>query len=192
MKEILSINLYRVLMFLVIVGAINWGLVAVFDLNLVKSFGSIFGNNAQDTVSRLVYLLVAMSAVVLMIQKETFLPFLGRTVIPQPMANSTVPTTGDIKTKVIENLPANVKVVYWAALPSDKVVDNPEDAYGNYSNQGVTTTDANGKATLTVLNPASYKIPSSYDPFKGTLKPHIHYRYWTSSGMTSRLFTINI
>ena len=190
MKQKLSINLFRITMFLVLLGALNWGLIAVFDFNLVGEFSSIFGYNARDTISRIIYLIVAMSAIVLMIQRDTYLPFLGKTVVPQPM-NNYIPT-GDLITKIVENLPANVKVIYWAALPSDKVVDNPEDAYGNYSNQGVTTTDTTGKATLSVQKPASYKIPSSYNPFKGTLEPHIHYRYWTSAGMASRIYTIKI
>jgi len=190
MKELLQINLYRLLIVLVVIGAFNWGLVGMFDFDLVKSFGNLFGPDAGDIISRFIYITVAMSALVLIVQRDTSLPFLGRTVIPQPMTE--YKPTGELITKTIKNLPPNVKVIYWAALPSDKIIDNPVDAYDNYSNQGVTTTDANGSAVLQVKNPASYKIPSYYDPFKGTLKPHIHYRYWTSSGMTSPLFTEKI
>jgi uncharacterized membrane protein YuzA (DUF378 family) len=195
MKEIVKINLFKVLITLVLVGSINWGLVAAFDFDLVRKFSSLFGSNNTDIISRIVYLSVAMSAIVLMVQRDTFLPFLGKTVMPEPIAFYTpavIKPTGELITKTIEKLPPNVKVIYWASLPSDKVVDNPDEAYGNYSNQGVTITDANGKAILKVQKPASYKIPSHYDPFKGTLKPHIHYRYWISSGMTSPLYTINI
>jgi hypothetical protein len=87
-----------------------------------------------------------------MAEHYTYLPFLGRTVMP--------------KTKVITNLPPNVKVIYWAAHPANKVIDI-----------GVTKTDENGKAILQFLMPSAYK---------GTLT---HYRYWTSSGMASRVFT---
>lgn len=182
MNQSLRINLYKVLIILVLVGSINWGLVGIFNFDLVKSFGSLFGANLQGHVSFFIYMLVATSAIVLMIQRDTYLPFLGHTVMPKPMTEFT--PTGDLKEKIVENLPANVKVIYWASLPSDKVVDNPKDAYGEYTNQGVTKTDANGKAILKVLNPTSYKVP-----LKGTLKPHIHYRYWTSAGMASRLYT---
>ena len=185
MKYSLKINLYRVLIVLVLVGALNWGLVSVFNFDLVKGFSSIFGENLKGHVSFLIYMVVAVSAVILVIQRDTYLPFLGYTVMPKPMTEF-IPT-GDLKTKVVENLPANVKVAYWAALPSDKVVDNPDTAYGEYTNQGVTTTDAKGVATLKVLNPASYKVP-----LKGTLEPHIHYRYWDSNGMASRLHTIKL
>ena len=190
MKEILQINIYRILILLVLIGSINWGLVGLFNVDLVRGFGSLFGQSIGSHVSTFIYLLVGMSAILLVIQRETFLPFLGRTVMPQPMTE--YKPTGNVITKVIDNLPPNVKVIYWAALPSDKIIDNPNDAYGDYSNQGVTISDANGVATLQVLKPPSYKIPFYNDPFKGTLEPHIHYRYWTSPGMTSSLYTIKI
>ncbi len=189
MKEIVKINLYRALLYIIVIGAINWGLVGIFDFDLVRSFGNLFGSNA-DGVSRFIYITVAMSALVLIVQRDARLPFLGMTVVPQPMNN--YKPSGELVSKVVKDLPPNVKVVYWAAQTSDKIVDNPTEAYGDYSNQGVTTTDENGVATFEVRNPTSYKIPSYYDPFIGTLKPHIHYRYWTSAGMASRIYTTNI
>jgi uncharacterized membrane protein YuzA (DUF378 family) len=190
MKEIVKINLYRLLFSLVIIGALNWGLVGVFDFDLVKSFGNLFGPNAGDMISRFIYIVVAMSALVLVIQRDSRLPFLGHTVMPQPMTE--YKPSGELITKTIKNLPKNVKVIYWAAQTSDTIIDNPKEAYEDYSNQGVTTTNADGVATFQVRKPTSYEIPPSYNPFIGTLKPHIHYRYWTSSGMASRIFTINI
>jgi hypothetical protein len=121
-----------------------------------------------------------------MIQRDTYLPFLGHTVMPKPITEYK-PSGENIITKTVENLPPNVKVIYWAALSSDKTIDNPYDAYGDYTNQGITTTDNNGSAILTVLKPTDYKVP-----FKGRLEPHIHYRYWTSPGMASRLFTVKV
>ncbi len=190
MKDILKINLYRLLISLVLIGSINMGFVALFDFDLIKLISSIFGSNAKIGIHRFIYLLVATSAIVLMLQRDTFLPFLGRTVMPQPI--SEYMPTGDLVSKTIKYLPPNVKVIYWASLPSDNVIENPEDAYGDYSNQGVTTSDGNGTAVLQVKKPSSYKIPSYYDPLKGTLTPHIHYRYWTTTGMTSPVHTIDI
>jgi uncharacterized membrane protein YuzA (DUF378 family) len=185
MKELNKINLYKVLITLILIGSINWGLVGIFDFDLVKGIASIFGNTAKEHVAAFIYILVGMSALILIIQRDTYLPFLGHTVIPQPMTE--YKPSGTLITRTINDLPANVKVIYWAAEPSDKIIENPTDAYGDYNNQGVTTTDANGTAILQVRNPASYKIP-----LKETLEPHIHYRYWTSAGMASKLFTIKI
>ncbi len=183
MKEIVKINLYRALLYIIVIGALNWGLVGIFDFDLVRSFGNLFGSNAGDAISRFIYITVAMSALVLIFQRNVRLPFLGMTVMPEPINN--YKPSGELISKVVKDLPPNVKVVYWAAQPSDKVVDNPTEAYGDYSNQGVTTTDANGVATFEVKKPTSYNIPAYYNPFIGTLKPHIHYRFWNSSGMAS-------
>ncbi|MGJ5179298.1 DUF378 domain-containing protein [Bradyrhizobium oligotrophicum] len=50
---------------LVIVGGLNWGLVGLFDLDLVTA---IFGNGAAETatsspIARIVYVVVALSAI---------------------------------------------------------------------------------------------------------------------------------
>ena len=178
MKEFILIGL-------VLIGSLNWGLIGLFDFNLVKSFGSLFGQNLQNPITRIIYIIISMVALILLSQRDTFLPFLGRTVMPQPLTE--YKPSGKLKIKVITNLPPNVKVIYWAAHPSNKIIDNPYDAYGDYVNQGVTKTDENGKAILQFLIPSSYKVP-----YKSALTLHIHYRYWTSSGMTSRVFTEKI
>jgi uncharacterized membrane protein YuzA (DUF378 family) len=180
-----KVGLHITLVVIILIGALNWGLIGLFDYDLVKDIGSLFGPQAQDDVSRFIYILVAIAAVVLMFQRETFLPFLGSTVMPQPVTEYT--PTGDLVSKTVKNLPANVKVIYWASLPSDTVFNNPQDAYDNYKNQGITTTDDNGVAILQVLNPSSYKVP-----IRGTLKPHIHYRYWTEAGVASKVYTIKM
>lgn len=185
MNTSVQINLHIFLIVLVLVGSINWGLVGIFNFDLVKKFGSLFGNKMQNNVSSFIYILVGMAALILLFHRNTYLPFLGHTVMPNPL-NDSIPS-GDLITKTIKNLPPNVKVIYWASLPSDKTIDNPYDAYGNYTNQGVTTTNSNGEAELKVLKPSSYKVS-----LKGTLKQHIHYRYWKSSGMASSLYTIKI
>lgn len=58
--------LHMVAFSLVVVGALNWGLVALFDFNLVKVvFGAL-----DPLVEKLVYVLVAASAVVLVVQHK--------------------------------------------------------------------------------------------------------------------------
>lgn len=59
--------LHMVAFSLVVAGALNWGLVALFDLNLVKVvFGAL-----DPLVEKLVYVLVAASAVVLVVQHKS-------------------------------------------------------------------------------------------------------------------------
>jgi len=51
-----------VTLILVIIGGLNWGLVAIADANLVTGIASLFGG-AQNAVAKLVYLIVGLSAV---------------------------------------------------------------------------------------------------------------------------------
>ena len=46
---------------LIIVGGLNWGLIAVADLDIVQSIAALFGS-AQHAVAKLVYALVGLSA----------------------------------------------------------------------------------------------------------------------------------
>ena len=57
---------------LVIVGALVWGLVGIFDFNLVAA---IFGGGAQAVVSRIIYTLVGISALWLIIYWIVYNPF---------------------------------------------------------------------------------------------------------------------
>jgi uncharacterized membrane protein YuzA (DUF378 family) len=47
---------------LIIVGGLNWGLVALADANLVTGIASLFGS-AQNAVAKLIYAIVGLSAV---------------------------------------------------------------------------------------------------------------------------------
>ena len=50
MKHSGKVSIYITLMVLILIGAINWGLIALFDFDLVKGFSSIFGANAKYDV----------------------------------------------------------------------------------------------------------------------------------------------
>jgi uncharacterized membrane protein YuzA (DUF378 family) len=57
-------TLEKIAMFLVIVGALNWGLVGALNLNLVEK---LTGNNAS--VTKLLYIIVGIAAVVVAVKK---------------------------------------------------------------------------------------------------------------------------
>ena len=175
-------NLRLILTLVVLIGGINWGLVGLFDFNLVTQLASLAGPDYSDIISKTIYIVVGLSTILLAVRRNTYLPFLGESVMPKPLSDS-VPD-GSTITKKITGLPSKVKVLYWAAKQSKDVIGNPKEAYDNYTNQGVTTSDKDGSATLTVRKPASYDVN------KKNLKPHIHYRYWESNGMASPVYTI--
>lgn len=173
---------------LVLVGSLNWGLVGLFNVNLVQSVSSLFNRNHSEYIEKFIYILVGFAAVMLVIDRNTFLPFLGTAAFPKPLSGAISPEAkGEMKSVIVKDLPPNVKIIYWAANSSDKVVDNPIDAYGNYENQGIAISNDKGEATFVVNPPTAYIVP-----INGKLNPHIHYRYWNSNGLTSEIKTVMI
>jgi uncharacterized membrane protein YuzA (DUF378 family) len=57
-------TLYKIAMFLVIIGALNWGLIGGLNFNLVEK---VTGNNAS--LVKLVYILVGVAAVYVAMKK---------------------------------------------------------------------------------------------------------------------------
>ena len=68
------------------------------------------------------------------------------------------------------------KILYWAAKPSNKLIINgAKEAYGNFSNSGVTTIDKNGYAKIKFLVPQNYKTVIKNEKDYTTFFKHIHY-----------------
>lgn len=134
---------------------------------------------------KMVYIITGLSALYLAINRNVYLPFLGETVYPCDNMNEIIPKNAKL-TATINILPKK-KIIYWASEPSDNIVTNPWDAYGNYSNYGITTSNEQGKAIIHVRDPSSYKVPSGK-----ILKPHIHYRYCQEPGVLSEIKTIQL
>ena len=90
----------------------------------------------------------------------------------------------------LKNVKPNTKIVYWGSENPSKQplpISNPWDAYKNYKNSGVTTSNKEGTAALKLFKPVSYKIPNGM-----TLKPHIHYREVLKDGMLGPVETASI
>jgi hypothetical protein len=132
-------------------------------------------------------LVVAMlAALSLVFRRNVYLPFLGETVYPCDNLTDKSPDSAEL-TVTVTDIPANTKVIYWAAEPSTGIIGNPWDAYGKYENSGVTTADASGKAVLSIRKPTGYKVPSGRE-----LKPHVHYRFCQESGILSEIRTASL
>lgn len=171
---------FKVAMVLVLIGALNWFLIGAFKWNPVEM---LFG---KSFISRSIYVLVGLAAFAMMFDRDTYLPFLGPTVLPCASVPDRVPP-GATKTVTVPAPPGS-KVLFWAAEPEMEALKEIQDwkaAYANYENAGVATANTNGQAVLNVRAPQSYVVP-----FKGRLEPHIHYRICESSGMLGRIKTI--
>lgn len=171
---------FKVAMVLLIVGGLNWLLVGAFNWNLVKALVG------QGAVARTLYVLVGIAALAVLFDRDTYLPFLGPTVLPcASIPDRTPPGASKL---VTVSAPPGSKVLYWAAEPameSLKQIQTWKEAYGGYENAGVATADGNGQAILKVRTPQAYSVP-----LKGRLEPHIHFRVCESSGMLGRVKTL--
>lgn len=166
---------------LLVASALNWFFLAIFDVNALET---LFGS----TIARVLYILVGIAAISIMFFRDSYLPFLGPMVVPCSVLQNREPpgATKDVKVLV----PANRKVIYWAAEPASenlKSVKTALEAYQKYENAGVTTANADGVAILKVRDPQSYTVP-----FMGKLESHVHYRVCGDSGFMGRVNTAYI
>jgi uncharacterized membrane protein YuzA (DUF378 family) len=175
---------HKVAMVLVVVGAVAW-LIYGLTAGRVNVVERVFGKGSG--IARVIFILVGLAAAYVMFDRDLYLPFLGETVIPNGALPEKTPERWS--EKAVVDVPANTKVIFWAAEPAGegslgKVV-GPAEAYDAYENAGVTISSADGKAELRVRSPQSYRVP-----VRGLLEPHIHYRIYTSDGMLGRVKTV--
>ena len=181
----------KVILIIILIGAINWGLEGL-DLNLVKH---ITNNNISKeyNIEKIIYIIVGLSglfAMKFLFKRDNMLPFLGETVYPCIPLQEKTPLNHNKSVTV--NVKPNSNIIYWAAEPVSKEnVINTQDpwkiAYNNYENSGVVKSDKNGVAILKFRNPRAYTVP-----YKGLLKPHVHYRVCGNNGMLSRIETVHL
>lgn len=173
-------KIYLVVIFLVIVGGINWLAVGVAGVDLVKA---LLGKR----LATYVYIIVGLAALLLAFRRDVYLPFLGQAHLPAAALDLRTPQSAN-ETVEITTRPG-AKVVYWAAEPDPNATSASvkpwNEAYGNYENSGVAQAGPDGKAILRVRGPPQpYKVP-----MKGKIEPHIHFRIEESHGMMGRVMT---
>lgn len=127
--------------------------------------------------------IVIVYVIYLGFQRNTYLPFLGPTVLPFSLfPNELKPKDANLEFVIPVYEADGTKIVYWASQPSTTIVEDPFKAYGEYRNVGVTTVE-NEMAKMNVLCPSSYNVPGQ------TLKPHIHYRILYPTGIMGEVKT---
>jgi uncharacterized membrane protein YuzA (DUF378 family) len=167
---------------LVLIGAFNWGTTA-YGYNLVEMLSCYLQclfNTTLD-IHNYIYLVVAIAAVILALNRNTWLPFLGKTVVPNATLNLYAP--GDANKVVLINVKPNSKVIYWAALGNSEN-QSVHVAYDQYQNSGVVMSDSNGIAQLLI------KEGHGYDLMWGRKQKHIHYRVEHEDHMLGEVKTV--
>lgn len=168
---------------LLIFGGFNYLALVFFNTTIVQK---VVGYGA---IGRLIYAAIGVAAVAVAFHRDTYLPFLGETVVPAcDILAERIPEGADVRVKV--RVPPGSKILYWAAEPSNAGAENLRDwrqAYANFKNIGITVADQRGHAYLKARSPGPYRVP-----FKGRLDPHIHYRTCQPNGLMGRVETVFI
>ena len=173
---------------IVLFSALHYGAL-FFDYNLAEYFNLVYFRvfNKRAAIHKIVYALFAICGLILAIDRTTWLPFLGDTVLP----SAVVPLKTNVGDTIVEvNVTPGAKVVYWAAKPvkeietssSSSLLDEygiirerrvplVEQAYDDFSNSGVVLANDLGVATLSFDKGSEYVVPSGKQ-----LKSHVHYR----------------
>ena len=130
--------------------------------------------------------MIAISGLILMFQTTTWLPFLGPCAFP---SKGLIPNkVNSLGTKIIKvNVKPNTRVAYWSSLPNkNNNVPYVEDAYADFSNSGVVTSNSDGIAELSILPGSPYTVP-----FGKEIPTHVHYRELDNRlGMMGELKTV--
>ena len=179
-----EIKLKMILITLVIIGGLNYGTTA-FGYNMIELLSMNINNlfKSDYKINKIIYITIAISAGLLSIKKTTWLPFLGKSVLPATLIPLKTPSKSNMKVSI--KTKPNVKVAYWAALPKG---DNHDvvTAYGDFSNSGVVMSDSDGIAELPILSGSCYTVPSGRKIGK-----HVHYRVLGEPyGMIDKINTI--
>ena len=174
-------KMYALAILFLIIGGVNWGIIALGGKDIVKSLtGATFANA--------IFLVVGISALSLALYRDSYFPFLGETVLPCSILKPIVPDNADFEVTVAAE--PGQKVMYWAAEPGTEHLQNLPDwrkAYLDFQNAGVAVADSNGKVSLRVRKPQPYTVP-----IKGKLSPHIHYRMCLGGGFMGSVQTVTL
>lgn len=161
---------------LLVLAGLNWGFVAIFKIDAISS---LFGKSS--IFSKIFFVLIAICAIYVGINRDSYLPFLGQSVLPCSVLTEKIPAGAELKVRIIA--PAGHKVIYWAAEPSVEkdahaLLHGWKEAYGEFENSGVAIAEADGSALLQVRRPQPYWVPPG-----AQLEPHVHYRICSKNGM---------
>jgi uncharacterized membrane protein YuzA (DUF378 family) len=160
-----------ILMGFIIAGSLNYGATA-FEYNLIEKLNDKINNlvNKNTHLDKIIYIAIAISGLILMFNRTTWLPFLGTCAFPSKGLIPNKINNGDIKVKV--NIKPNTRIAYWSSIQKNpNEVPDVISAYGDFSNSGVVVSDSKGVAVLSFKLGTDYIVPSNKK-----IKRHVHYR----------------
>lgn len=165
---------------LLVLGGLNYFFTSAINVNL-------FSFIQYPIVIRLISLLIGISALYFVFNRDYYLPFLGHTAIP---VGGPLKPEGDLKAIKLTGLPPNVIVMAWGAQSTDKIFEDPFEAYGDYANTDIKRVNKDGEVIIELPCPSEYYV-NKFGIMKRKLDRHIHYRYQVPEykGIFSRVYT---
>ena len=148
-------------------------IVIIMFFTFISSIYILLDDNC-NTLTRTISIIILIAVIFLGLKKETFLPFLGPAFIPNTLfMDEFYPDGANLSYNIdMSNYKDGVKVIYWASNSTGSLIENPQEAYKNFNNAGVTLVK-DGKATIRIYCPDKYNVQKF---MKKTLDKHFHYR----------------
>ena len=131
------------------------------------------------TLAAVLAVLMAVAALYVGLNRDTYLPFLGESVIPCSVLQDKTPEHADLEVTV-DHLKPGAKVIFWAAEPATEglaKIQNWQRAYLELANAGIATVSEAGTATFRIRKPQPYTVP-----LMGRLESHVHWRSCQDGG----------
>jgi len=158
--------------------------------SIISALYILFNNNYNIFI-RIFAIFIIAAAVILMMKKETFLPFLGLAHLPNTLiAEEKIPKGANLSYSIdMNDYEDGTIIIYWAANKTDKIIEDPYEAYKNYNNVGVSKVK-NGKAEVRIFCPDRYKVKKLFNQL---LERHFHYRIvYKETGFLSPVMTVKV
>jgi hypothetical protein len=158
--------------------------------SIISALYILFNDNYNIFI-RIFAIFIIAAAVILMMKKDTFLPFLGLAHLPNTLiADEKIPKGANLSYSIDMNeYEDGTIIIYWAANKTDKIIEDPYEAYKNYNNVGVSKVK-NGKAEVRIFCPDKYKVKKIFNQL---LERHFHYRIvYKDTGFLSPVMTVKV
>jgi hypothetical protein len=150
---------------------------------------SFFIYRRRTIAATAVAVITGLAALYVGVHRDTYLPFLGETVLPCSLLQERTPEHADTEV-FVSGLEPGAKVLFWATEPATQGLATIKDwqrAYLDFANAGVTRVGSDGHVILRVRKPQPYTVP-----VMGRIDSHVHWRVCRDGGMIGPVQTTKI
>ena len=157
----------------------KWLYIAAMVALVVSGLLGFFVYTRRTLAASALAALALTGALYVGFKRDTYLPFLGESVMPCSLLKEQTPDHADTSTSV-SGLEPGAKVLFWAAEPATEglaKIKTWDRAYLDFANAGVTRVDQGGIVVMRVRKPQPYTVP-----VMGRLEAHVHWRVCKEGG----------